>query len=280
MSAADPRTTQPGVSLVVPCYNEAARLDVAAFREFLGREPAAALVLVDDGSTDATGERLEEVRGCAPERVEVLRLDANRGKAEAVRAGLLRAFDAGAPYAGYWDADLATPLGAVADLRGVLDRRPAVDVVFGARVKLLGRSIERNPLRHYFGRVFATVVATMLRLPVYDTQCGAKLLRATPEIRELFDEPFLTRWIFDVEILARLTVARRGTDRPSLEEAVYEFPLVEWRDVKGSKVRARDFGLALADTLRIYRAYLRPGAPRGLRGPAGAALGEGGERRA
>jgi hypothetical protein len=139
----------------------------------------------------------------------------------------------------------------------VFGSRPEIEMVFAARVRLLGRSISRNPGRHYFGRVGATLISSSLGLAVYDTQCGAKLFRATPEIRELFGEPFLSRWIFDVEIIARL-VRQRGRDAAA--KAIYELPIMVWHDVKGSKVRSTDFFRALKDLGKIRRAYkLRAG---------------------
>ena len=105
----------------------------------------------------------------------------------------MRAFDADPDYIGYWDADLETPLEAIPALCELLDARPDLEIVFGARVRLLGRAIARSALRHYLGRMFATAASMVLGLAVYDTQCGAKLFRASPAIRALFQEPFLTR---------------------------------------------------------------------------------------
>jgi hypothetical protein len=173
------------------------------------------------------------------------------GKGEAVRRGLLVALQTEATYVGFWDADLATPLESIAELQQVLEDRAEIEMVFGARVKLLGRTIERRTSRHYFGRVFATAVSLMLRMPVYDTQCGAKLFRVTDDLRRLLAEPFVSRWIFDVEIIARLARLRRGMDRSAPEAVIYEYPLREWRDVSGSKVNSMAFFRAAVDLMRI-----------------------------
>lgn len=242
--------------VVVPCYNEARRFRSEAFLEFLDHEPDVDFVLVNDGATDETPALLHALAEKRPQRVSVVDLDPNRGKAEAVRRGLVRALDSGADCVGFWDADLATPLDAIPRLRGVLDRQPAIDMVFGSRVKLLGRAIERHATRHYLGRVFATVVSVMLRLGVYDTQCGAKLFRNTAEIRPLFAEPFRTNWVFDVEIIARLIRARRERGGADVAGSIYEYPLEEWRDVEGSHLRARDFLRAIVEIARIWRGYL------------------------
>jgi glycosyltransferase involved in cell wall biosynthesis len=242
------------LALVVPCYNEAARLPVDRLRAFLTDDKSVGLVLVDDGSTDATRARLEAVGEGFEERVQVLTLPRNQGKAEAVRQGMLRALEGGAEGVGYWDADLATPLEELERLRAVLEQHPEVVMVLGARVNLLGRHIERSPLRHYLGRIFATAASVTLGLPVYDTQCGAKLFRVTPELGELFAEPFETRWLFDVEILARFLGQRRRAGG-SAQGAIVEYPLHEWRDVAGSKVRTFDFVTGLIGLLRIRRRY-------------------------
>jgi dolichyl-phosphate beta-glucosyltransferase len=125
-------------------------------------------------------------------------------------------------------------------------------------MRLLGHAIQRKRLRHVLGRVFANTASLALGVRVFDTQCGAKLFRVSPRAVELFSAPFLTRWIFDVEIMARLKLARRAAGLPPLSEAMYEFPLDAWRDVAGSTVKGRDFAKAIVEMARIYATYLRP----------------------
>jgi glycosyltransferase involved in cell wall biosynthesis len=247
--------------IVVPCYNEALRLDVRKFKEFSRENRHRRFLFVNDGSTDGTSEVLGDLCRSDRDCFAACDLPENVGKAEAVRQGLLRAFEADPDYVGYWDADLATPLDAILTFCSVLDSRPDIDMVFGARVSLLGRSVRRGPLRHYLGRIFATAASLVLGIGFYDTQCGAKLFRASPEILSLFQRPFSTRWIFDVEIVARLIAARRGTDRPRVEEIVYEFPLHEWRDVAGSKVKPRDLARSFLGLAAIAWRYGRTATP-------------------
>lgn len=242
----------PRIALVVPCFNEEARLPAERFEAFLRREEGVHLVLVDDGSTDGTHERLLALAARLPGRARVVRLPHNRGKAEAVRTGMCAALGEGFEYAGYWDADLATPLEELALLAEALEGDPERCAAFGSRVLLLGRSIRRRAVRHYAGRVFATLASATLGLAVYDTQCGAKLFRDTPAVRRLFEEPFLAGWSFDVEVLARL--AADPETRP-VERKVAEVPLRRWSDVGKSHVHPTDFLRALRDLRRIRRRY-------------------------
>jgi dolichyl-phosphate beta-glucosyltransferase len=242
--------------MVVPCYNEELRLPVDQFQRFLC-ESQIRFVFVDDGSRDKTLDRLESLRKDHPDRVFVLRSPANQGKAEAVRMGLNFALEQEADYVGYWDADLATPLDAIPQFMAVFSERPDLDMVFGSRVKLLGRHVHRKTGRHYLGRVFATVVSVMLRLPVYDTQCGAKIFRVRPETRDLTAESFRSRWVFDVELLARYL--RQQGSATAAAQRIYEYPLHVWEDVGDSKVKPFDFFVALRDVIRIYWKYIRTG---------------------
>jgi dolichyl-phosphate beta-glucosyltransferase len=244
-------------TVIVPCYNEEERLDVASFSDFSCASHAIAFLFVNDGSTDATLRLLESLEASYPRKFAVLNLQKNRGKAEAIRQGILAAGESHPDYVGFWDADLATPLDIIPKFIDLAESRPALQVIMGARVKLLGRKIERRRSRHYIGRVFATVVSTMLDLEVYDTQCGAKLFRASPSMYALFQQPFSSRWIFDVEIIARLIQSRRGKDLPQAKDMIYEFPLTEWRDIPGSKLGYADFLRAGWELGRIYQRYFR-----------------------
>jgi dolichyl-phosphate beta-glucosyltransferase len=245
----------PETTIVVPCYNEARRFSADAFRGFAAGHPAVRFVFVNDGSTDETPVLLGRLASSAPDRFEWVTQVRNGGKAVAVRAGMLRAFAAGGRYAGYWDADLATPLREIPRLIEALETHPEREICFGARVQMLGRVIERRAYRHYLGRVFATAASLALRLPVYDTQCGAKLFRVSPDMQALFAEPFLVDWSFDVEIIARLAQQRAASRRPGPGEVIYELPLDEWRDVEGSKVSPTDLARALIEIVRIRRRY-------------------------
>ncbi len=234
--------------LVIPCFNEASRLNVEAFSQALATMPALHLVFVNDGSRDTTLEVLNRLAQRFVGRVEVIDQQFNRGKSEAVRVGMLRVMSERDCYAGYFDADLATPLIEAEVFARILDDHGEVDLVLGARVALLGRAIQRKASRHYLGRVFATAASLVLGIPVYDTQCGAKLFRVNRETRSLFEKPFGSRWIFDVELIARYLTG--GSER-----GLYEAPVSAWTDVGDSRVRPADFLRAIGELAQIFTRY-------------------------
>lgn len=244
------------VCVIIPCYNEARRLETTKFIAFLKAHAGIALLFVDDGSVDNTLEVISKIAEECPQSAFVLKADRNRGKAEAVRRGIVHALDQFNPaVVGFWDADLATPLESILEFMGVLDSRPEIEMIFGSRVQLLGRHVQRKAIRHYLGRIFATAVSLMLQLKIYDSQCGAKLFRVKPLVRQVFAEPFLSRWVFDVEILARYLRQFRPMNR-DLAGVIYEYPLERWVDVAGSKVHPADFFVAFWEVLKIRGRYL------------------------
>ena len=265
--------TTPELVLVVPCRNEASRLQAPVFLHFIARRPFVRLLFVDDGSVDGTMAALERLAQEAPAGIRAMRLPMNQGKAEAVRRGLLEAMEGNPALVGFWDADLATPLTAIDDFLNVAAKLPGVDVFLGSRVLLMGRDIRRKASRHYLGRVFATAASLALNLPVYDTQCGAKVFRANDALRRVLGEPFRSRWVFDVEILARylaLPVEDGGVPRAS---RIYELALPAWHHVPGSKLTAGDVVRSIGDLATVWRrrraassglpAATPGGAPRG-----------------
>lgn len=234
---------------------ETLRLRTEAFAAFLGdvRSEGTALLFVNDGSRDGTLSILEAFRSRFPDRVSVLDQQPNGGKAEAVRKGMLEALARpGCEITGFWDADLATPLQQIPEFAAVMEQSPELNMIFGARVQLLGRHIHRQPLRHYLGRCFATVASSVLRLPIYDTQCGAKLFRVTPALRAVLAEPFRSRWIFDVEMLARF-ISQEPGGAAAMKAEIYEYPLPTWTDVAGSKVSPGDFVRSFSELVQIWR---------------------------
>lgn len=236
--------------LIIPCYNEEKRLDRKAFEHYFKQHPEVAFLFVNDGSKDKTLPLLQELAGSFSQ-VSYLDLAQNAGKAQAVRAGVLQAVEQGHTHVGYLDADLATPLQEIGHLMNGLLSKKQFKMVMGSRLKRLGAQIERKFSRHLLGRVFATFASLSLDLKVYDTQCGAKLFESTVA-GEIFKQPFLSYWIFDVELLFRLKLTQEFARNP---DCILELPLNVWQDKAGSKLRAFDFFKAPWELLQMLFRY-------------------------
>jgi dolichyl-phosphate beta-glucosyltransferase len=234
--------------IVVPCFNEGRRIDEGAFLDLVAGEDVR-LRFVDDGSTDNTADVLDRL--CSKSSsIDVVHLPHNGGKGEAVRQGLRLALPSGATTVGYLDADLSTPGHELVRLIEILESRPELQAVFGSRVARLGSHIQRSPVRHYSGRVFASAASVALGAAVYDTQCGAKVFRSTDSLAAALQTPFRSRWAFDVELCQRLFDGDR--DVPGVPVAAFlEVPLEEWRDKPGSKVSLVAGAGALLDVFQM-----------------------------
>jgi glycosyltransferase involved in cell wall biosynthesis len=211
---------RPTLSIVIPAYNEAARLPgtLAVLRERFGGH-GAEVVVVDDGSTDGTASAAE-VAAAAELPVSVIRLPENRGKGAAVRAGIA-ACRGDAILC--MDADLATDLAGVEHFLARLDD---ADVVVGSRALPGSRVHNTSVLRTVMGRTFNGLVRLLTRLEIRDSQCGFKAFRAE-RARLLFALSEVDGFAYDPEVLliARILGLR-----------VVEVP-VEWTAVEGSSVR-------------------------------------------
>lgn len=235
------------LTVVIPCYNEEARLPKNILLDWARRRPDWLWLLVDDGSRDGTPQMLEQLASqCS--NLRCLLLPHNGGKAQAIREGFLHT--PGSKWYSYLDADFAA---SPAELERIYELYKDQDYLFvlGSRLSRLGAQIERTYLRHYLGRVAATCISLLLKLPTYDTQCGLKMIH-TSLIDRLLGEPFLSRWLFDVELLARCRnhLGMDGVLRLAIEE-----PLREWQERQGSKLRPRDFLRFPLDLWRIHRRY-------------------------
>lgn len=229
-----PATATETTAIVVPCYNEEKRLNCAEFLAFLESAEDTFFIFVNDGSKDNTLGVLRGMQAKMPGKITVVNLPQNAGKAEAVRQGLRVASELEASFVGYWDADLATPLDAICDFSRLLAKFPETQVVYGARRVMLGHRIERTLGRRIVSRTCVILARQAVRLPIGDTQCGAKLMRNTPLLRRAVAEPFTAGWLFDVELFTRLS--SQMTDK---RFAFYEQPLAEWTEVPGSKVSVK-----------------------------------------
>ena len=216
------------LSLVIPCHNEFNRLRPDAFLEATARWPWLSFCFIDDGSTDATAERLAWLSNASPSIYAIYLLE-NLGKAEAVRTGIRHLCEFSHPdLVGFWDADLATSLYEIARFVQCFETDEKLKAVIGSRWPHLGADVQRSPGRGIASIAFKMAVRRILKVPVWDTQCGAKIF-SRDVADEIFETPFSTRWIFDIEILSRL-----GNDR--LRTQVRELPVSSWRDVPGSKI--------------------------------------------
>ncbi len=231
------------LALVVPCYNEGKRLNAEAFLQALKLCPWLSLVFVNDGSRDATAVILERLAQSSP-AVAVVKLPANGGKAAAVRTGIEFALQhSQADLLGFWDADLATPLSALPDFVQAFERQPELMAAIGSRWSHLGAKLKRRPMRRFAAWLVTSFIRWRLGVKVWDTQCGAKVFTRAAAA-ELFRDGFRTRWLFDVELLARL-----GRER--MVRNVRELPIDAWRDVPGSKLSLAASPRILAELFRL-----------------------------
>lgn len=235
--------------VVIPCYNEGERLPVEDYSIFLQNNPCT-LYFVNDGSTDNTFEVLQDIRQKFSKEVHIIDLPKNVGKAEAVRQGFLKAFQVNHfTHIGYLDADLATPLEEIEYMLGHFNDR--VKIVLGSRVLRLGAVIQRSAIRHYMGRIFATIASNVLGIKVYDSQCGAKLFEMNMA-KILFKKPFISKWLFDLELLYRLKLI----NPQQFFNNTLEVPLRHWEEKGNSKIKITDFLMAPFELIKIKRKTL------------------------
>jgi dolichyl-phosphate beta-glucosyltransferase len=234
------------IGIVIPCYNEANRLDGEKFNFFLKSNKHITLLFVNDGSTDDTEYILNRIE-TTNTNASILSLDQNLGKADAIRRGSLLLANRDMDYIGFWDADLSTPLKEIENIIQYFEADLNVKAVIGSRIYKLGSQIERRWFRHFFGRIITTILSfgPLKEIGVYDSQCGAKLFKREI-VDKIFNMPFRTKWLFDIEILQRLN------QQSSINQTVYEYPLPKWVHRDGSKIKIKDFYKIIIEIIRLF----------------------------
>jgi len=236
--------------LVIPCFRESARLprflaELCAAMSALG---GVMIQVVDDGSgpaeSMATSDAIEALRPLHPCLLPMLALGENLGKGGAVYAGWSQAGKE-TQWLAFVDADGSVSAGEVARVLGLARSLPAdsqaLPALFASRVKMLGRSVDRQFKRHLLGRVFATLVSELLDIPVYDSQCGLKLV-PREAFQSVHPQLKVNGFAFDVDLLVALI--DQGTP-------VIEVP-IDWHEEPGGKVHLlRDSWRMACDVWKI-----------------------------
>jgi len=237
------------IYIVIPVFNEVRRWNHEYLLQvsFLDN---VRLLFVDDGSTDSSLNLVSELIHSNPS-IEVMSLERNMGKAEAVRLGLRNVLTKpSVRIVGFLDSDGAFSLD---DIHRITDIASNQDEVansvwwWSSRIKLAGSRIERSKIRHAIGRVLATLLYTKDYSLPYDTQAGFKLFRIDSFFKQTLDEPFLTKWFIDLEILYRYRSFSRHF--PNIEEV----PLTSWMEIPNSKLGIKN-ALEVIQELLIIRA--------------------------
>lgn len=245
------RTRNPDIFLVVPCFQESGRIGafVPELCAALTSCGGVSLLIVEDGGGAEEQERMSRLvegwRSQHPFLMPPMLLRENVGKGGAIYAGWEKNTTAG--WLAFVDADGSVPPAEVVRLiHHARGEGAAPRAIFASRVKMLGRRIDRLFTRHLLGRIYATLVSELLHIPVYDSQCGLKLIpsAAFEKARPLLTVP---GFAFDAELL--LALLRTGCD-------VIETP-IDWHETPGGKIRLVRDSMRMARDILCIRARSR-----------------------
>jgi len=253
------------IAIIIPLYNEEARFDSTYFHT-LGSNfvEEVNFLFVDDGSTDLSYELARNLKAQF-KNMGILRLAINGGKAEAIRSGFLHLLSDDSNYdgIGYLDSDGAFD---VRDFKNCIEsfqrncKAGDCDAVFAARLAIGGRRIKRSRFRHFLGRLISYVAKLGLPNPPWDTQAGLKIFSPSTFLIDIFDTPFRTRWLFEIELLQRYLVNNRKMMN------VWEEPLLTWVDKPGSKLSPSTYINVFISVLYIMYVNLTRITPLRLKG--------------
>lgn len=239
------------VGIVIPCYNEEKRLDTNEFKEFVIKNSSYHLCFVNDGSKDGTIDVLNKFKTGNENYISIVDLKQNSGKSEAVRQGILYMLENhNMDYIGFLDADLSTDFMDFETMITEISKKEYIAVI-GSRISRIGANINKESNRAFISKLINLMIQNIVKMPFKDTQCGAKLF-TTSICKDVFDKPFISRWLFDVEILIRIRKKMGLTQSYNL---ICEMPLKKWIHKDMSKLKFSDSIKIFSELLRIKLKY-------------------------
>ena len=235
--------------IIIPCFNEEKRILTDEFLEFAETHPNCNFLFVDDGSIDQTSQVINYLSNQS-NQIEGLILESNFGKAEAIRQGMLSIVDKKHyDCLGYLDADLAIPFSELERLMNKLV--DGFHFVFSSKKATADSELEIKFKRYFVGRVLSSMVRLSLKLKIYDTQCGCKLMIG--ELASLsFKEKFISSWLFDIELIWRIIIAK---GRTYFKEKAIEIPVKRLIDRGSSRIKISDLFSLPFEFLKIHSYY-------------------------
>lgn len=236
--------------LLIPAYNEGRRLRVF-LQDIITKNSSDLsnldIIVLDDGSNDSEYRKMEdavfelkEVFNLAGAKITYCRYDKNSGKGSVLRRAIFEKRHT-YKYLGFLDADGSTKLSDWLRLISCLEQNPDLHAAFGSRIKALGYNVKRKFKRFLSGRIFATLLSEIFKIPVYDSQCGAKVFRSHALSDDALKFADDDRWLFDTQLLVYFYSTKLN---------MIEVP-VNWEDCPGSKVSL------IKDSLRMFFGLLR-----------------------
>lgn len=226
--------------IVIPFYNESDRIDTDYLNSILSIKKVD-YVFVNDGSTDDTIAKLSEYKN----KVKIISYEKNRGKAEAVRAGLVYASQKEYDLVGYLDSDGAFPYVEVSNFIKFstlkFEQNNDIGVIIASRLRIAGRNINRETGRLIISYLIKICLFIIFKDKPKDTQSGLKLIRNSSILKKYLNNKFKTRWFFDVELMYYMKNYCR----------IYEFPVDSWSDIKGSNLTIKSIIYVIADLVKL-----------------------------
>ena len=233
------------IIIVIPCFNEAQRLDLSYFNK-LSRIQNTMWVFVDDGSTDSTSKILKNYS--KKKNTINVRINHNVGKSNAIAYGMNYAFskisDIG--WIGFLDSDGAFATSDVERIIKMTSSSKKYDALYTSRVKMAGRDIRRNNTRHIIARLITSLFGLVWKDIPYDTQSGFKLYRYSDNFNSIFIKLFKTKWFFDIELSIRYSKYKKKNIH------VWEEPVSSWIDIPGSKINYRQSMRIVLEVIYIF----------------------------